>query len=93
MPLYTIMCETHGEQEVLRRRPESVEEAPCPKCGLASPRKWTAIADMAFRSYWSEGLSTGALPVHITSRKQEEALMKKLECARAPERRPRAAYR
>jgi hypothetical protein len=82
MPIYQVNCHEHGKQEVFYKSAQSVESAPCPACGADSPRDWVPVADMSFRSYWTDALTKGRDPVHITSRAQEKALCKEFGCAR-----------
>lgn len=82
MPLHQVTCSEHGQQEVFVKTAQSVTYAPCPVCRRRCLRDWVPAASLPFRSYWSDGLSTGLDPVHITSRAQENTLCKELDCAR-----------
>lgn len=83
MPIYQIICPECGKQEIYTKETNGLASAPCPVCGKKSPRDWSAtVADMPFRSYWTDALSADDKPVHITSRAQEKQLCKQFECER-----------
>jgi len=79
VPLYEMQCDKCGTWELYRPKPESVREAPCPKCGGPSRRKFiTKFGLPPFKSYWCESLSQDPYkPVYIDSREKERKLLKK----------------
>jgi hypothetical protein len=83
VPIYTVTCQEHGQQTVVRQRPEGGDAFPCPQCGRLSARVWEPAGLEPFKSYFTEGLATGTQRiVEVTSREQERALCRALGAER-----------
>ena len=76
MPLYTYVCEKHGEFDYFRTVRDR-DFAPCPVCKVMCPKKLIQDSKIVlFEPYWDENLGKGK-PVYVRSKRHKKQLMKK----------------
>lgn len=74
MPLYSFICENHGEHDILAQKYEIPKTSECPKCGKETMNVLTTPSIIAVKLDWNDKASEMQSDPYTQAKAQMDAL-------------------